>query len=419
MSARPLRRLAVASVCSVVLLLPQPASAAAAHTGEQAASMQGERGSGPASWAAPLATTTGDVHWSDVPRSYWARTAIDLVGASNDWMRDHRAAADGTYPFKPDALESRARFARAIVRAFAPDTTPDPSTTFDDVASDDRSYRWADVAVTNGWMVADGGAFRPSDPVTVREVHRALVLALGLGDLAAGADAIHERDGTALDVPPGFGTLLIGMRLGLRYNHGDESLDVGPDDPLSRAEVAWSLYRAATEPSWIASSLAPYATITLPNLSDRMRAVVEFGMRYVGDPYVWGGDWADATPSGYCCGYQPRGGFDCSGLTWWLMKRQAAGWDNTPPRPYGGWALAERSSSQMATIGNIRWDDIRPGDLLFYDGDGDGTVDHVDTYLGGGWALDSGSSNGGVTITQVKGTWYEDHFVHARRITKA
>ena len=126
----------------------------------------------------------------------------------------------------------------------------------------------------------DTGAFRPTDPVTTREVHRALVLALGMGDLAAGADALHLRDGTEIATPKDFGTLLIGMRIGLRYNHSDESLDVGPDDPLSSAEVAWSLFRAATDPSWMHDSLSEYANMTLPNLTKKMRSVV--GLRGAG-----------------------------------------------------------------------------------------------------------------------------------------
>jgi len=40
----------------------------------------------------------------------------------------------------------------------------------------------------------------------------------------------------------------------------------------------------------------------------------------------------------------------------------------------------------------------------------------VKTYPGNGWAADSEGSNGGVTITYVAGTWYEDHFVHGRHI---
>jgi cell wall-associated NlpC family hydrolase len=203
----------------------------------------------------------------------------------------------------------------------------------------------------------------------------------------------------------------------LRYNHGDESLDVGPDEPLSRAEVAWSLFRAATRPSWLHDSLSSYATMSLPNLSPKLQRVVSFAVRYVGYPYVWGGDWNERTSPRYCCGYQPVGGFDCSGLTWWVLKRAVSGWDPRPPRDYAGWDLPQRTSASMAAAGKrVRWNDKRPGDLLFYDGNDDGKVDHVDTFIGGGWAIDSGSSNAGVTITWISGNWYEDHFVRARRV---
>jgi cell wall-associated NlpC family hydrolase len=71
----------------------------------------------------------------------------------------------------------------------------------------------------------------------------------------------------------------------------------------------------------------------------------------------------------------------------------------------------------MASVGRrIHWFQIRPGDLLFYDGDDDGTVDHVDVYVGNGWAIDSGGSNAGVTFAYVSDTWYEDHFVDAPRV---
>jgi cell wall-associated NlpC family hydrolase len=249
-------------------------------------------------------------------------------------------------------------------------------------------------------------------------VHRALVLALGLGDIAQGVQDLHMRNGTAFDTPRDFGTLLIGMRIGLRYNHSTESMDVGPDTPLPRSEVAWSLSQAATEPDWIADSLAPYATIELPNVSAAMQEVVNFGIQYVGYPYVWSGEWFEPSPVGYCCGYQPVGGFDCSGLTWWVMRAVSSSYD-PPPREYRGWSLPQRSSAEMAASGGkVRFADLRPGDLMFYDGDGDGVVDHVDTYLGNGWSLDSGGSVGGVSIVKVDEGWYHDHFVHGRRIMK-
>ena len=46
--------------------------------------------------------------------------------------------------------------------------------------------------------------------------------------------------------------------------------------------------------------------------------------------------------------------------------------------------------------------DLLPGDLMFYDGDEDGVVDHVDVYVGNGWSLDSSSSVGGVTLMWVE-----------------
>ncbi len=367
----------------------------------------------------PTATRGSRIRWSDVPRRHWARTAIDYVGSANDWMRDFPQNQDGTYPFAPDALESRGLFARAVVLAFASDQPADPSVTFPDLPSTDPLYAYAAVAVQNGWMTTDpSGNFLPNDPVTTAMVHRALVLALGLGDLAQGLDAIHMRNGTRFDPPPGFGTLAVGMAIGLRYNHSDESLDVGPDTELSRAEVAWSLYRAATMPSWMPGELAGYATITLPNLGPARRRIVQFGIQYVGYPYVYAGEWDAPTAAGYCCGAQPVGGFDCSGITWWVMKAAAGGWDNVPPRDYRGWSLPERSSADMAatTPVPIAFEDLKPGDLMFYDGDGNGVVDHVDVYIGNGWAIDSSGSLAGVTILNVASGWYRDHFVYGRRL---
>lgn len=421
MTTRPLvlRRLLTLSVFLAVVALPGPTSSARGdREWADRAWAAGDRGTGPVAWRSSGSAAVNGIRWSDVPKRHWARDAVDFVAATNDWMRDRLPDTDGTYRFEPDALESRALFARAVVRAFAPEAAADPGLAFADLPTEDRLFPFANVAVSLGWMVADEqGSFRPADPVTMREVHRALVLALGMGDLAAGADALHLRNGTPIPVPPDFGTTLIGMRLGLRYDHDDESLEVGPDTPLPRAEVAWSLYRAATAPSWMRDSLSRYATMRLPNLSPRLQRVVAFAAGYVGYPYVWGGEWDGPTPVDYCCGAQATGGFDCSGITWWVLKAEGGGWDNRPPRPYRGWTLAERSSADMASVGDpVAWDDLRPGDLMFYDGNGDGVVDHVNTYIGNGWAIDAASGNAGVTITYVAGNWYEDHFVKGRRI---
>jgi hypothetical protein len=358
------------------------------------------------------------VRWSDVGGGYWARNAIDYVGATHGWMRDYPAGNRGRYQFHPGKIESRKLFFRAAVEAFAPNARVDHGLRFSDLPAKAPFYRYANIAVGLGWV--DRGANRSINPdkaVTMSTVHHVLVFALGLKQAASGLNRIHMSNGTRFHTWKNFGTTVIGMRIGLRYNHSTESMDVNPNSPMPRSEVAWSLYRAKTVASYTLDSMKAYEHITLPNMNKAKRKIVEWGIRYAGYPYVWGGEWPKATSGGYCCGAQPTGGFDCSGLTWWLIKAQAGTWDPTPPRPYRGWSLPQRASADMARYGHrISWHKKQAGDLLFYDGDGNGSVDHVDTYIGNGWALDSSSSAGGVTIMWVGTGWYHDHFKHARRI---
>jgi cell wall-associated NlpC family hydrolase len=354
--------------------------------------------------------------WSDLDRSTrWARSAINYVGATNDWMRDFAPNPDGTYPFQPSTIETRKYFARAVVMAFAPLETVDPSITFTDLDPSDAFYAAANIAVKLHWMTKTAaGTFAPDKAVTMTMVHRVLTLALGLAPAIKSLNHLHTADGVTFDLPPNFGALVLGMRLGLRYNSSDESQDVGPTTPLSRAQVAYSLYRAATQPSWnVPELIAQYQGISLPSLTPDQQAIVQWGIRYAGFPYVYGGEWGIPTSS-----YgQAVPGFDCSGFTWWLLRASdGAYWTVSPPRPYLGWDLPQRTSADMATVGKLSYDELRPGDLMFYDGDGDGRVDHVDTFIGNGWALDSSSTPGGVTVMWVGDGWYRDHFVHGRRV---
>lgn len=363
------------------------------------------------------------IRWTDVTRDdAWARPAIDHVAGQKNWMRDFRADDDGQMRFKPDAVAKRKHFARAIVRAFAPGAATDDDVAFSDLDASSTFWRFANVAVAKGWMKDDRDAsFRPDDAVTMTEVHRALVLARGLRPAVRGLSRIRMADGGRIDVPSSFATTVLGMRMELRYPSSGEDHDVHPWTPMPRIQVAYSLWIAATEvDAGVVSYLnQQYDQVVLPRMSDARRAIVEWGARYAGYPYVFGGEWGlrSASP----LGGQSIPGFDCSGLAWWVMRRNDGGaWKVAPPRPYRGWALPERSSATMATgtRDRLKWRELRPGDLLFYDGSGDGVVDHVDVYAGNGWALDSSTSQGGVTLMWVgDGSWYRQNFEYGRRIT--
>ncbi len=281
------------------------------------------------------------VTFSDLtPADAWAKAAIKYVAATNPWMLDFEPNPDGSYAFQPDVIETRKYFARSVVEAFAPDQLPDPSIVLSDVDATSPWYPYVAVAVANGWLPADAnGAFHPDDPVTMAIVHRALVLALGLRPAAVALNHIHTADGSTFKVPANFGTTLLGMRLGLRYNAptGKESMDVGPLDDLSRAQVAYSLFHAATQPSWnIDDLLTQYADVELPHLGPRRTALVQWGIKWVGYPYVWGGEWGLTKPEPAGLGGQPRSGFDCSGFSWWLLRADDGAWKVAPPRPVQG-----------------------------------------------------------------------------------
>ena len=352
------------------------------------------------------------------PTDAWAREAIRWVAATNDWMRDYSADEDGTYLFKPDAFATRKYVVRSIVRAFAPTELPDPSIVFTDLDPSSPWYRSAAIAVRHGWVRRSAdGAFLPDARVTMVDLHRWIVLALGLRPAARALDHLHTSTGTVFHTPRNFGTTMLGLRLGLRYNFpsGSESMDVGPSEELRRAYVAYSLFRATTQPSYSVSNLLEeYENVELPHLGPKKIAIVQWGIRYIGYPYYWGGEW------GRSIGSQRQPGFDCSGLTWWLLRRSDDSYPVAPPRPYAGWSLPQRSSADMAraTTARLSYGRLETGDMMFYDGDDDGVVDHVDTYIGNGYALDSSSTPGGVTVMWVGDGWYREHFVYGRRVLR-
>jgi len=356
--------------------------------------------------------------FSDVPSGFWAKTAIDHVASSHDWMRDF-----GTSTFQPETVESRKLLARALVKAFDPNGNPSSSITFTDLPASDPFFRDANVAVKDGFMFTVEGTrkFLPDKGAFTSTVHRAVVGALGLQVAAAGLRALHTARGTKVNPARNFEYMNLGMTLGLRYNHANEAEDVRNDTVLHRDEVAWSLWRATTLPSWTRDAQSKYANITLGAMSNAVFAAVRFATAYVGYPYVYAGEWWRASPSGYCCGFQATGGFDCSGLMWWTLKSPAGGYDNTFIRPYRGWRLPERSSSSMGGVGaHVSYSQLRPGDLMFYDSSSSSGISHVDVYLGNGWALDSSSGGqAGVAIIDVSSGYYRDHFRWGRRLALA
>lgn len=424
LSSRSWRTFAVVATLCTGLTLPQVPAAAAA-TSPSADYSAGDAGSGPSipTGATPLLGRATAYRWADLDADdKWAKPAIDYVAGTHDWMRDFVRNGDGAYPFHPDATEKRRLFARSMVKAFARDEKPDPSIVFSDLDPSSKFWRFANVAVKLGWLTRTSHrAFLPDKAVRMITVHKAIVLALGLRKAAKALNKLHTRDGAGFRVPGTFGTTILGMRIGLRYSSLYEDHDVHPWTPMPREQVAYSLYRAKTVDAgyitWVGEQYAH--GVELPRMRPARRAIVRWGVRFAGYPYVWGGEWGKRSQEPSALGGQSIPGFDCSGWTWWLMrKNDSYAWKVHPPRPYRGWSLPQRSSAEMASGTNNRlgYRHLLPGDLMFYDGDGNGVTDHVDVFIGNGWALDSSNTPAGVTVMWVGTDWYREHFLFGRRI---
>jgi cell wall-associated NlpC family hydrolase len=266
-------------------------------------------------------------------------------------------------------------------------------------------------------LVALGGsplAGNPSLRVKLRELDAALVRLLGLAPSAKHLRA--ALTGAGLEPRVYTGTEVVARLLGLRLNHpqAEESLELLPNDPVTRAEAAYSLarvleLRAGDVPAAIAGQAASFS---LPVLTDWQRQVLARAVRFVGYPYIWGGSSERAQAP---FGKRAPGGFDCSGFVWRVYKLQPF-----PGAPSLSSTLKGRTtyvmSGEVGVGRRIGFDALQPADVLFFGDRGPKSkpaqVGHMGIYLGGGWMVHSSSR--GTTIAPLDG-WYVASFAWARR----
>lgn len=109
----------------------------------------------------------------------------------------------------------------------------------------------------------------------------------------------------------------------------------------------------------------------------------------LGSRYVYGG----TSPSG----------FDCSGFTSYL---------------YGqiGISLPRTAAEQFHTGTAVSVMNLQPGDLMFWDVDGDGVASHTGVYVGNGEFIHAENAGTGVVTTSIWRAWWVPKYMGARRI---
>jgi cell wall-associated NlpC family hydrolase len=250
----------------------------------------------------------------------------------------------------------------------------------------------------------------PTASVTIAALDARLVKALGLVDTAKAFTAGAKTAGLA--PPSRFGTEAVARLLGLRTNHAAklDRLELSPGEPATRAEAAYSAARILGFGEWDPQQTQELAaTFVLPALTPWQKRILTTAVRFIGYPYVWGGE-SEFSESPY--GPQAHGGFDCSGFVWRVYKVETY-----PGAARLGETLQGRTTYMMSgEARRIPLAKLQPADVIFFGAKGPKSkpaqIDHMGIYLGNGWFIHS--SRHGVAVAPVSGG-YEKRLAWGRR----
>jgi cell wall-associated NlpC family hydrolase len=258
-----------------------------------------------------------------------------------------------------------------------------------------------------------GSPSTPTAVVTMSALDARLVTTLGLSDTAK---LFTESARSAGLTPPSrFGTEAVARLLGLRTNHPAalDKLELSPSEPATHAEAAYSAARILRLTEWDplpTQDLA--ATFVLPTLTPWQKQVLNTAVRFIGYPYVWGGE-SETTTSLYET--QVHGGFDCSGFVWRVYKLKAYANEGRLADMLQG-RTTYAMSGEVKPAKRIPLAKLQPADVIFFGAAGPKSkpaqVNHMGIYLGNGWFIQSSAY--GVAVAQLSG-WYAERFAWGRR----
>ena len=256
-------------------------------------------------------------------------------------------------------------------------------------------------------------AANPAARVTMAGLDARLVAALNLPETATLFQTGAKSAGLT---PPGrFGNEAVARLLGLRTNHpaAQDNLELLPGEVATRAEAAFSGAQILRFSGWETQAVTDEAaTFTLPTLTPWQQRILRTAVRFIGYPYVWGGE-SETKESPF--GVQAHGGFDCSGFVWRVYKLQQYPNEGTLATALQG-RTTYAMSGEVPAAKRIPFAKLQPADVVFFGAQGPRSkpaqVDHMGIYLGNGWFIHS--SGYGVAVAQLTG-WYRTKFAWARR----
>jgi cell wall-associated NlpC family hydrolase len=164
-------------------------------------------------------------------------------------------------------------------------------------------------------------------------------------------------------------------------DEGDPSVELGM---TAHAEVAPEPDRIAARVERLRRRLAAQQDIA----RQEDTGVVAIATRYLGVPYVWGGD-------------SPQTGFDCSGLVEYVFAQR-------------GVSLPHYAASQYNYGLPVARDQLEPGDLVFFH-----ALGHVGIYIGNDEFIHAPHTGDVVKISSLNEFSYASTYVGARHLETA
>lgn len=122
--------------------------------------------------------------------------------------------------------------------------------------------------------------------------------------------------------------------------------------------------------------------------NDKASAIISTAKKYLGVSYQWGGA-------------SPTTGFDCSGFVQYVFAQN-------------GISLPRISRDQYTVGTPVDFNNLQPGDLVFFSFSGNGIVSHDGIYIGNSQFINASSSKG-VTIYTI-GPYWKSVYVGAKRV---
>lgn len=157
------------------------------------------------------------------------------------------------------------------------------------------------------------------------------------------------------------------------------------DVPVYFSENPW--YRSPNAVNAPKASIIAQKTKIYPYKGPK--TIIKLAKRYLGIPYKYGGT-------------SPSMGFDCSGLVKYVYSKI-------------GLTLPRSTKKQFEISSIVHPKNARPGDLLFFDIEGNG-VSHVGIYLGKMKFIHAPRTGSVVKIVSLNNSYWKKRFVSVRRI---